>query len=596
MAEDWIRVRFIPTANDDGTEAIEVKVDDVEKSIAHANATFGPAGIQFYVDVTTDIEHARHNTLLNHDFTVPSGIDLTDPATKDGPEFWGKNSAEKDRIGRQYLGQIVAFVNTGRRLRWRPELGRWVFEARGGSSSSGTAEFILMTFLSGNDSVAHEIGHYLHLQHPHTGEPQTVAEAARQILDFVASHNIQAERGAEAFDADSFVVGDTPPDPGHELFRALGLDPCNPDHATAELPVTFPDGRTITFHLTPDRRNIMNYWDKECLGLGRSITPDQITSVRTALYEGNRRHLIESRLCVDAIYEADDHHQTFVLGWSRSDLAVRFDREQSFGRYLVQMWAYEVSPGEIRFDAVWEPGPRFQSRAFTWALEHLAPRMQDEINAGRHVAHMQAFGGSEPRWAVVWELGSSGQTVLNEWAIDDLTPRIQKELASGNHVAHLQGYAIGNGEVRWDAIFEPGDHDQTVVNALSLSDFTAVVKAQLGSGKHVAHMRAYDVGNGEVRWDAIFEPLDRDQSLVISWAPGHFLARYDSELAAGRHLVHLQAFDVGGGQTRWDGIFEPGRKDQSRSFSLQRADFEPRLTQQLAAGRHIVHLQSYVGH
>ena len=63
--------------------------------------------------------------------------------------------------------------------------------------------------------------------------------------------------------------------------------------------------------------------------------------------------------------------------------------------------------------------------------------------------------------------------------------------------------------------------------------------------------------------------IKREQSLAIN----DFAERFNDELAAGRHCVHMQAYDIGGDQIRYDGIWKDGgNRGQTRAIAWAFSD------------------------
>lgn len=165
-------------------------------------------------------------------------------------------------------------------------------------------------------SIAHELGHYLHLPHPFVGvyefsglrntvkawvESQPDAQTALAEGKPIPQHVI--DRGLESLHADhSFSVGarggatrdiaDMPADaagaPG--MIKAAGLNPCRD---ALVFTVTFNgklasgQHQTATYALDPDHRNIMSYFG--CTP--ERLSAGQVRLIRDALTYHNRAHL-----------------------------------------------------------------------------------------------------------------------------------------------------------------------------------------------------------------------------------------------------------------------------------------------------------------
>jgi hypothetical protein len=181
--------------------------------------------------------------------------------------------------------------------------------------------------------------------------------------------------------------------------------------------------------------------------------------------------------------------------------------------------------------------------------------------------------------------------------LGDFTARFDAEIAAGRHLVHMQAYDIGGGQIRWDAVWEAGDHDTSFVLSWSLQDFSAHFSQEIGAGRHLVHLQAYDLGGGQMRYDGVWETGDKGNSGVMEWAFNDFVSQLEQESGNGRRLVHQQAYDIGGGQIRYDGVWENnvGGQSQTRILSESMYRFADRFDMEIRAGRHVVHMQSVSG-
>src|SRR5439155_1649381 len=159
-------------------------------------------------------------------------------------------------------------------------------------------------------------------------------------------------------------------------------------------------------------------------------------------------------------------------------------------------------------------------------------------------------------YSAVWEAGDRGTTRAIGWAFPDFVPRFDAEIAAGHHLVHMQAYDIGGGRIRWDGVWEPGDHDTSFVLGWTLKDFSKRFARETAAGRHLVHLQAYNLGGGEIRYDGVWEAGDKGDSGVMGWAFNDFVWRLEQEGGSGRRLVHQQAYDVGDGRIRYDGIWE----------------------------------------
>jgi hypothetical protein len=296
------------------------------------------------------------------------------------------------------------------------------------------------------------------------------------------------------------------------------------------------------YFITPERDNIMSYWNRTCRGGQPHLSNGQAAVVRNALEQGNRAPLI--------------------------------------------------APKRL-YSAVWEAGARFQKRAVATTYNDISNRMQIEIGAGGHAVHVQAYdNGNGIRWDVIWEAGSTNQTFALRRTLLDFTRLHERELSQGRRLVHMQAYEIGHGDVRWDAIWEPGGANQTWTVNLERQDFTNAFDQQIADGQHFTRMQAYVV-DGEPRYDAIWESGSRGTTYAVGLDAGSFATRFDAEVAAGKYLVHMQSYDLGSGQRRWDGVWEDGYRANAYVIGYALDEFVSQLETRSILGYRLLHMQAY---
>lgn len=318
-----VRVQAVVTGNDNGpTLTADFTKADLAKTILSANAVYKEAGMHLEFDPNIDVEEIK-STLLNRDFGLDANSEQTvypvDPNNKapilpltphpDGLPLYPEGQARMD-LGWRCRGRLVVI--------FRDYLGP-DSQGRARSIAVGYAsdgqEFVAMPKARGF-SIAHELGHYLHLPHPFVEvyelvglqeavkawvESQPDAQTALTQGKPIPQHII--DRGLESLDGDrSFSVGslggamreisDTPADAGGAsgMIKAAGLNPCRDALAFT---VTFNgmlasgQPQTATYVLDPDHRNVMSYFG--CAP--ERLSAGQVRIIRNALAFNNRAHL-----------------------------------------------------------------------------------------------------------------------------------------------------------------------------------------------------------------------------------------------------------------------------------------------------------------
>jgi Polyglycine hydrolase-like, structural repeat len=561
---------------------------EIADRVKALNEVYEDAHIVFDFDPGSDVERST-DPLLADDAPLDSNGQLILPLPQEPQEVNNPCAKKQQEYAASYQGQLVVYFRT-----WRK-----VYEDAGFSVANFSAAkwtFVRLDKGAPGVSMAHEIGHYLDIGHTFSSQrPETIEQAADMIKQYVEEGHPRAE-GLNVFDGDAPRVLDTPPDMSEVLFEKTTGAKCG-SRGSVCVPVTFTDGQVVYYSWIPDRANIMSYYG--CPNMLYHLSSDQITIVRDTIVNGCRSHLQAATELFDALWEPGSGSQSRVFGWSLNDFANQFNAEIAAGRHAVHVDAYRLLDGQIRYNGVWEPGNTGQTRALCWAPDHFAKRFDTELAEGKRLVHMQAYdvGGGQIRYDGVWEDGNTGQTWALCWALDHFAKRLDAELAAGKHLLHMQAYDVGGGQIRYDGVWENGNTAQTRALCWALDHFAKRFDTELAAGKHLVHMQAYDIGGGQIRYDGVWENGNIGQTRALCWAFNHFVERFDAEVAGGKHLVHMQAYDIGGGDIRYDGVWSQGPSQQTRGLGLTFWELVARHDQEAADAHKLIHLQGYIrGH
>lgn len=280
-----IRLHVIRTADSDGTNRSPTTLQDITDAVPVVNQIYAGTGIRFLFDPATDFE-TIDSTLLNQTFTLLDPNLENYPNEDDPPPT---SNVAHNMVRRQFADahrdKLTVFLHGASILVY--EEGQWKLVLRGGGKSGDDARYVSMFGALDKKNFAHELGHYLHLQHTFVRGATDVPLAAAKIQDYVAAGN-PPPKGLDALDGDLRYVNDTPPDAKGEIFeKVFGKgQKCGPE-GEIPIPANIPGGPWI-FMLAPDRGLVMSYF-----GCGDPyLSDDQATRSRESLELLNRASLI----------------------------------------------------------------------------------------------------------------------------------------------------------------------------------------------------------------------------------------------------------------------------------------------------------------
>jgi len=272
---------------------------DLGRSFAQANQVFAPQGVSFRFSPDRDLRRTEE-PLLDQDCTLelPPGVTLAQYRSEGLPPPCDPepNVRARLRLADSQPGRLVLFHGSGRARRWDPSSGQWQFAARRTSQASPLLPYVTLAAGAAQRQwiVAHELGHFFGLRHPHGPELESAAAVERWLC---ARERTQPE--TLLFDGDRGFVDDTPADPLAPLYQAVqGRGLCEERAAWEGRPLELEvdcgrgDRRRLRFSPAPLRENVMSYWSQACPHRVATLTAGQGRVVRRALDEGHRGALL----------------------------------------------------------------------------------------------------------------------------------------------------------------------------------------------------------------------------------------------------------------------------------------------------------------
>ena len=288
-----IRIHAVLTADSNGADAATITPAQVANLVVRANSVWDDADIVFDFDPATDVETVN-DTRLNNDCTIRS---FTDPSEQicsvmvsaDAREAFALDPARDSKI-------VVFFRNGGNGMTCTsPSSCDNIAPDKASSTRAGHSVKMFGWMAEGHeDTLAHELGHYLWNSHTHSTQPTTLSAAREAIRQYVEkpSPDLPRADGLNVFDGDRRESSDTPPDPGRGLWAAVKGDYCSTAAGADShtLNVGFTDGTNRNYVLAPDRTNIMSYY-LDC-PFSHTITAGQASRATKALDTWNRGQLL----------------------------------------------------------------------------------------------------------------------------------------------------------------------------------------------------------------------------------------------------------------------------------------------------------------
>lgn len=302
-----IQVHGVRLADDDGSNAATITRAQFQATLDKATEIYKRSGANLTFVVAPESDFTGHvkSTLLNHDCKpLTNAPEQFTDAGRDPNTICDRQivADARNAFALKTPARLVIFLRYGADAAVFAN-GHWTIDFRkaSGGYSSRSGHFVAgVGWNPGSTFYAHEMGHYLHLAHPFTGNaPVSLAEAQQQTHDYVAAHLGEGgfdpvRDGLTLYDGDlGDDVRDTPPDPRGALFTAVWGDACDPVHGRVDIEISVGN---VPYKLVaaPDRKNVMSYF-KGC-PFDMHISANQKTRVLRALQQLNRVRLVHPEL------------------------------------------------------------------------------------------------------------------------------------------------------------------------------------------------------------------------------------------------------------------------------------------------------------
>jgi hypothetical protein len=245
----------------------------------------------------------------------------------------------------------------------------------------------------------------------------------------------------------------------------------------------------------------------------------------------------------DGLWRSGGSGQYTRWGYTLTDFQQEEVALRGLGFRLAHQSSYEIAGGERRYDGIWNQSGADQPIVWGWAPKHYFPKVQEMFDGGYRLLSQQSYGigGGGRRYDAIWKPGSHGQLTAWGWALPDLLRRTQELHAESWRLVLLQAYQIDDGTLRYDAVWNPGTEAQVAVYGWNFSDFRQKVIDMFHDGFRLSHQQSYPF-RGQRLYDGVFDPGSDGQWAVWDWDAPFFHAKTAEMFSAGFRLRSQQSY------------------------------------------------------
>jgi hypothetical protein len=212
---------------------------------------------------------------------------------------------------------------------------------------------------------------------------------------------------------------------------------------------------------------------------------------------------------------------------------------QAQGLRLRWQQAYTVN-GQTRYDGIWNPGTHTSNVIWGWTIADFKAKEQQLKLQKQRLVHLESYllPDGQIRVNAIWNPGAQQQTWIQGWAGTDFDAKADELHKKGYRIAHLNAWNLPDGQVRYDAVWNAGTHAQYYIRNATAAAFQKKYGEMWAQNFKLLLLDAHRAG-GEIRYAAVWNPDPRPQYVVWTRTREQVRADYDEMWAQGLKLTSM---------------------------------------------------------
>lgn len=232
-----------------------------------------------------------------------------------------------------------------------------------------------------------------------------------------------------------------------------------------------------------------------------------------------------------------------IIGWEQGHFVAENARLNALGYAIVELNAYALPGGAVRYNAIWKKGVSTDRRWVAgWASEHFWPKYNELTEAGYCLDVFNAFSvPGDFRYNAVWRRCGTKPGFTPSLEAQWLAEDVARNAAQGRHLKHLSS-RVQNGFHLYTVLYTPQGDYQPWIAGWEQGHLAAEEARLRAQGYGLKELQATVLGSNQVRYDAVWTKSSAPRPARWGHTQGDFQVALDTLEQQGYVPLTVSAF------------------------------------------------------
>ena len=207
-----------------------------------------------------------------------------------------------------------------------------------------------------------------------------------------------------------------------------------------------------------------------------------------------------------------------------------------------------------------------------------------------YILQSYVLTNGEVRYNAVWRPGNLNEKLL----LGGTFAQYLSEFPQGFNLSIFQSYVLNSGEVLYNVVWRPGTLPEQPVLGTTFSLFVSDYHTLFLQNFRPYTLQAYVTAKGEPLYNSIFRPGDLDEVVMPEGSYAEFENTDDNVHPQGFRLYIVQPYVVPGGKVVYNAVWRPGTHDEKAVYGSTYAAYKAQYDGLYPKGWRLYILNSYV--